>query len=96
MSDAGRTRDPTETMEMDWSHLCKPVDSITRQALTWNPEGKGKEDDRETHGAAIWKQTSKKLATPRDSWRDWLRTGVPGGVMLAAYAPEGAMKALID
>ena len=41
-SDAGRTRDPTETMEMDWSHLCKPVDSITRQALTWNPEGKRK------------------------------------------------------
>ena len=35
-------------------------------------------------------------ATPGDSWRDWLRTGVPGGVMLAAYAPEGAMKALID
>ena len=52
--------------------------------------GKGKEDDRETHGAAIWKQTSKKLATPGDGWRGWLRTGVPGGVMLAAYAPKGA------
>ena len=56
--------------------------------------GKGKEDDRETHVAAIWKQTSTKLGTPGDSWRDWLRTGVPGGVMLAAYALEGAMKAL--
>ena len=43
--------------------LPKPVDIITRQALTWNPEGKGKEDDRETHGAMIWKPTSKKLAT---------------------------------
>ena len=70
----------------------KPVDSISRQALTWNPEGKRKEDDLETQGAAIWKQTSKKLDTHGDSWRDWLRTVVPGGVMLA----EWVTKTLID
>ena len=71
---------------------------VIRHALTLNgiQRGKGKEDDGETHGAAIWKQTSKRLVTLGDSWRDWLRTVVPGGVMLAAYAPEGAMKALID
>ena len=40
------------------NNLRKPVDSITRQALTWNTEGKGKEDDREIHGAAIWRQAS--------------------------------------
>ena len=38
----------------------------------------------------------KKLATHGDSWRNCIRTGVPGGVISAAYAPEGAMKALID
>ena len=58
--------------------------------------GKGKQVDLETLGAATWKQTSKKLATPGDSWRDWLRTEVPGVVMLAAYTPEAATKALID
>ena len=57
---------------------------------------KGKEVDRETLGATIWNQTSKKLITPGDSWRDWLRIGAPVGVMLAAYAPEGTTKALID
>ena len=40
--------------------LRKPVDGIARQALNWNPEGKGKADVRETHGTAIWKSTSKK------------------------------------
>ena len=28
----------------------------------------------DTHGAAIWQQPSKKLATPGHSWRDWLMT----------------------
>ena len=37
-----------------------------------------------------------ELATPGDGWGVWLRTGVPGRVMLAAYAPEWATKALID
>ena len=69
MSYAGGTEQ--EIRQARWSGightLRKPVDSITRQSLTWNLEGKGKEDDRETHVPAIWKQTSKKLATPE--WR---------------------------
>ena len=80
---------------MDWSHSPQ-VSRQPRQALTWNLEGKGKEGDRETHAAAIWKQTLKKLDIPGDSWRDLVRIGVPGGVMLAAYAPEGSTKVLID
>ena len=72
-----------QTLEMDWLH--------SQQALTWNPERKGKEDDREA-----WKQTSKKLDTARDSWRDYLRTIVLGGVMLMAGAPGGVTKVLID
>ena len=40
-----------------------------RQGLTWNPEGKRK-SGRPRNGDAIWKQTSKKLVTPGDSWRD--------------------------
>ena len=37
----------------------------------------------------------KETPTHGDIWRDWLRTGVSGGVMLVPYAPEGATKALI-
>ena len=55
-----------------------------------------KDDDRETLGAAIWKQTSKKLDTPGYSWRHWLSTEVLGGIMLAAYAPGETTKALIN
>ena len=76
--------------------LRKPVDNITRQALTFKPRGKGNEDDLETLGVAVRKQTSKKLGTPGDSWRDSLRTRVPGLVILAAHAPRRGTKALID
>ena len=89
MSDAGGTGDPTETLEMDWSHSlqAKPVISITQQVWTWNPEGTRKENDLETCGAAIWKQTSKKLDTAGDSWRAWLRNGMTGEIMMVAYSP---------
>ena len=30
------------------------------------------------------------------SWRDWLRTGMPCGIILVAPAPGGATNALID
>ena len=42
------------------------------------------------------KKTPKILVTPGDSWRNWLRTGVPDIVMFGAYAPEGATKGLVD
>ena len=68
----------------------KPVDSITRQALTWNPDGKGKEDDRETYGAAIRTHTSKKLDTAGDNWRDRLKTTVmPAESSRRPMAQEG-------
>ena len=35
--------------------------------------GKGKDDDLEIFGVAIWKQTSKKLVLLGDSWKEWLR-----------------------
>ena len=88
MSDVGRSGDPTETLQMDWSY--------TPQASQQHYTSSFKEDDRERRGAAIWKQTSKKQDTAGDSWEDWLRTGVPGGIVLAAYAQGAAMKALID
>ena len=76
------TEDPTETLEMDWSH--SPQTNQQHYTTSLNLESRGekeKEDDRETHGAAIRKQTSKKLDKPGDSWREWLRTRVPDGVM---------------
>ena len=71
------------------------VHEVLRNMMTRKTHKQGREDDRETHGAAIWKRTSKRPATPGEGCRNWLRAGVPGGVMLAAYAPEGAIKALI-
>ena len=70
--------------------LRKSVDSITLQALTWSPEVKVKGDDREIRGAAILKQTSKKRDKAGDNWKDWLRTGMPDGIMSVAYIPGGA------
>ena len=88
--DAGGTRDPTVTREVDWSHSPQASrQHYTKKLKLLIKRGKGKEDDRETHGAAM---TSKKLATPGGTCRDCLRTGVPGGVMLAANAPEGATR----
>ena len=71
MSDAGGAGDPKEKLNKRWTDRsrCKPVDKITRQAPAIQ-RGKGKEDDLETLGVVIWNQTSKKLVTPGDSWRD--------------------------
>ena len=85
MPDAGGTGDPTEKLEMDGSY--PPQTNREHYTTSLNLESRGEEDDLETLGAAIWKQTSNKLVIPGDSWRDWLRTGVPGGITFAAYAP---------
>ena len=57
--------DSTDTMVMDWSHSLQGsrqhyTTSLNLESI-W--EKKIKEGDRETHIAAIWKQTSKKLDT---------------------------------
>ena len=91
MSDAGVTEDPTETPEMDCSN--PPQTRRQHYTASYNPEARG---EKETHGTAIWKQTAKKLVTPGDSWRNWLKTGVHDVVMMAAYAQVGATKAVID
>ena len=90
MSDAGGTVETAEAMEMDWSHFAQSSRQHYRTSLNLESRGeKKKEDDRETNGVAIWKQMLKEQATPGDSWRGWLMTEVSGGVMLAAYVPEG-------
>ena len=57
-----------ETPEMDWSH--SPQDSRQQYTTGYNLEPrkkKGKQDDRETRGAPIWKQASEKLDTAGDN-----------------------------
>ena len=39
---ASRNRNKTKKMALDWSYAEKTQSSITRQALTWNPQGKRK------------------------------------------------------
>ena len=96
MSDAGGTGDPTETLEMEQSHSPQASRQLTREAIIWNPEGKGEQDDRATRGAAIGKQVSNKRDTAGDNWRGWLGISMPGGTMLAVDAPGWATNTLID
>ena len=65
--------------------LCKLVDSITQQA-------RGEKEKRTAENT--WRRDLDD--TDADNWIYSLRTRLPGGIMLAAYALEGAMKALID
>ena len=78
--EACRCRDHDETLAMDLGHtLRKPSTSITRQALSWNPQGKRKrgrprnswrrdlEADIKRLGLT-WSQLERK-AQDRDSWR---------------------------
>ena len=68
-----------EILERRWRWLGhtlrKPPSNITRQALTWNPPGKGKEVDHVTAGEGIWRQMLKyrkeleKTAQDRVVWR---------------------------
>ena len=74
--------------------LRKPVYSITRQALTWNPDWEEK--------MTTWKHLALRHGSRRQrNWshletvgRDWLRTGVPGVATLAAYATEKGRRRL--
>ena len=52
--------------------------------------------DRKPRGIAISKQTPNKLDTAGDNWRYCLRTGIPGGIMLAAYNPRRGDDGLTD
>ena len=94
VSDAGGTGDPTETMEIDWSHS----QQASRQHCTTslNLESRGEREKRTTEKHVASRPGSRRQRNwVRDSCRDCLRTGVPGGVMLAVYAPEVATKDLI-
>ena len=85
--DACGTGDQTESLEMDWSYSSQA--SRKHYATSLNLELRGETEKRmtEKHVAprAIWKQKSMKLHTARDNWIGWLRTGMPGGIMLAVY-----------
>ena len=72
--------------------LRKPVDSITGQALTLNQGKRKKGRPRNTWPCNL----EADVKETGDNWRGWLRTGMPGGTILAAYAPGGATKTLID
>ena len=55
----------------------KPPETITRQAITWNPQGRGKEVGHETPGREIQKnkqemgytrRETERMATDRKQW----------------------------
>ena len=86
---------------MEWSHSTQarwqPGNSITCQALTWNPKVEMKRGrPRNTWCWELESHFTKTGYPLGDSWRDWLRTGMPGGIMLVSEAPGAVTKALID
>ena len=54
MSNAGRTGDQTEMLEMDWSHSQRASQQHYTTSLNLQPRGeKGKEDDREIRAVYV-------------------------------------------
>ena len=80
------------------SHFPQASGQHYTTSLNLEPRGgKEKMTAAEKHRGAevFWKHASKKMDTAGDSWRDWLRIGLPGGIMLAAYVLGGPTKTLI-
>ena len=70
--------------------LRKPASSTTRQALTWNPQGK-REDDLATVGGETLKQSWNSKGPTGPEWPEQPRTECDGEGSLMAYTPPGAM-----
>ena len=54
--------------------LRKPPESITRQAITWNPPGKRRRGRHETPGRETQKKIQKRWGKPGKKWRRWPQT----------------------
>ena len=77
LSKLGRSHD----ISVNYVFLCnhnplQPPETITRQAITWNPQGRGEEVGHETAGRDTEKETKQytrremeKMATDRKWWR---------------------------
>ena len=67
--------------------LRKPNTNITRQALTWNPQGKRKRGRPKN----TWRRDLEADITQTGlSWKQLERTGDVGEMLCMAYAPGGA------
>ena len=67
--------------------LRKPPTSTTRQALSWNPQGKRKRGRPRNTWRRDLERTGRRRASPGTSWNIWPRIATTGGHLLAAYAP---------
>ena len=65
--------------------LRKPPETITRQAIIWNPQGRGEELGHETPSRDTEKN---QWVTPGERWRGWPRTENGGVPLSMAYAPS--------
>ncbi|KAK2178845.1 hypothetical protein NP493_527g05028 [Ridgeia piscesae] len=70
-----------EKMEVDR----KPPETITRQAITWNPQGRGEEVGHETPGKETRKMKRRRWDTPGEKWRVWPRIENGGVLRSLAY-----------
>ena len=68
--------------------LRKPPNTITRQAITWNPQGRDEEVGHETPGKETWKKKRRRWGTPGEKWRRWPQTENCGVPWSMAYAPS--------
>ena len=68
--------------------LRKPPETITRQAITWNPPGKRRRGRPRISGKETQKGKQKRWVTPGERWRRWPRTENSGVPWWMAYAPN--------
>ena len=62
-----------DPLEMDWPHYPQASQQHCTTSLNLEPSGERKR--------GVAPRSGKK-------WKDWLNTGMPGGIMLAAYMPQ--------
>ena len=60
-----------EKMKVDRTYTQETTRKITRQAITWNPQGRGEEVGHETPGRETPKKKQRRCDTPREKWRRW-------------------------
>ncbi|KAK2191066.1 hypothetical protein NP493_60g03025 [Ridgeia piscesae] len=68
--------------------LRKPPNTITHQAITWDPQRRDEEVGHETPGKETRKKKRRRWDTPGEKWRGWPRTENGGFPWSMTYAPS--------
>ena len=77
-----------EKMEVDRTYTRETTRNHHRQAITWNPQGRGEEVGHETPDKETRKKKQRRWDTPGEKWRGWPQTENGGVPWSMVYAPS--------